>query len=310
MKTLLSLAAAAALLVGLVGVARAADELPHSGRILVAISGDIEVGADEQADAVIVIDGTARVEGTVNALVVIEGQAVIDGATLESIAIVNGTADLGAGTTVLDDVNEFNSTVERADDVEIGGSVRDMTGDLAAFGLFIGAAAIVLWLGLGIATLLVGLLVAGLAARQVRIATALISREPVNTALVGLLGMVVPPILAVLLALTIIGIPAAIGLLIVVWPAVAFVGYIVAAIWLGEWLLGRRSPAAAPAERPYTAALLGLVVAFVIGFVPLATAILSILGLGAVVLAAWRTLRGGGAPRPVVPQQQQPTPVG
>lgn len=307
MKTVLSLLAAAALLLGLSGVALAADELPHTDRMLMAIGGDIEVAADEQADAVLVIGGTARVEGTVNALVVINGNAELDGAIVETLAVVNGTADLGPGTTILGDVHQLGSTVERADDVEIGGSVRDMTGDLAAFGIFLGAAAIVLWIGFGIATLIAGLLVAGLAARQVRSATALISREPVITVAIGLLSMVVTPLLAVLLMVTVVGIPTGIGLLVVVWPAVAFVGYIVAAIWLGEWLLGRRDPSAAPADRPYAAVLLGLVVAFIIGLVPLATAILSVFGFGAVVLAAWRTLRGGGAQRPAI---QQPAPIG
>ena len=95
---------------------------------------------------------------------------------------------------------------------------------------------------------------------------------------------------------TVIGVPAGIGLLMVVWPMVAFVGYIVAAIWIGEWLLNRRE-GAVPAERPYAAATVGLLVAFVIGLVPLVTAIVSIFGIGAVVLAAWRTLRSPGAPR-------------
>lgn len=106
-----------------------------------------------------------------------------------------------------------------------------------------------------------------------------------------------PPILAILAMVTIVGIPAGLGLLIVVWPLVAFVGYVVAAIWLGEWLLGRRDGSVA-AERPYAAATVGLLVAFVIGLVPFVSAVLSILGLGAVVLAAWRTLRG----TPVAPQ--------
>ena len=98
-----------------------------------------------------------------------------------------------------------------------------------------------------------------------------------------------------------------IGLLVVLWPAVAFIGYIVAAIWLGEWLLGRRSPEAAPAERPYAAATIGLIVAFILGLIPVVAAILSILGLGAVVLASWRTLRGGMA-QPRI--QTQPAAIG
>ena len=115
--------------------------------------------------------------------------------------------------------------------------------------------------------------------------------------------MIVPPILAVLAMATIVGIPAGLGLLIVVWPLVAFIGYVVAAIWLGEWLLGRRE-GAIPAERPYAAATVGLLVAFVIGLVPFVSAVLSIFGLGAVVLAAWRTLRRTPTTAQPVPQTQ------
>lgn len=308
MKRLAAALAALALLAGFTAVAAAADEaLPHTGRVLFVAGGDLEIGAGEQADAVVVIDGTVRVDGTVNALVVIEGTATVRGGTLETLAVINGSAELAAGTTVLGDVHRLGSTITRADGVEIRGSIRDLGGDIAAIGLFIGAAAIVLWIGFGLATLLVGLLVAGLAARQVRGATALIGRETGMTVLVGLLAIVVPPVAAVVLMLTVVGIPAGIGLLVVLWPAVAFIGYIVAAIWLGEWLLARRSPEAAPAERPYAAATIGIIVALVIGLIPVVAAILSIVGLGAVVLASWRTLRGGMS-QPRI--QTQPAPAG
>ena len=307
MNKLLALLAAATLLLGLAGTAIAADEeLVHTGRVLIVTGGDVEVAAGEQADAVIVVGGDARIAGTVNTLVLVDSTATVSGATLETIAVINGTADLMAGTAVSGDVIRFDSAITRADGVVIGGAIKDMAGDVAAFGIFMGAAMLLMWIGFGIATLLVGLLVAGLAARQVRVATTLISREPGKTVLVGLLSLVVPPLLAVLAIVTIIGIPTGIGLLVVVWPAVAFIGYVVAAIWLGEWILRQRS-GSTPAERPYTAALLGLLIAFVIGFVPLVTAILSIFGLGAVVLASWRTLRGPGTPRQVV--QTQPAPA-
>lgn len=135
-----------------------------------------------------------------------------------------------------------------------------------------------LWIGFGLATLLVGLLVAGLAARQVRTATTLIRRETGMTVMAGLLAIVLPPIVAAMLMVTVIGIPAGIGLLVVLWPALAFIGYIVAAIWPGEWLLGRRNPEATPADRPY----------------------------GAVFLAGWRTLRGESQRPPLVAAQPVP----
>lgn len=305
MKTLLALIAAAVLAVGVAGIALAADgELAHTGRVVFVTGGDVEIASDEQADAVVVMSGNAEIAGTVNTLLVVDGTATVASATLETIGIVNGTVDLSSGATVTGDILQLNSTVERADGAQVGGGVKDIAGDVAGWAIFMGFAALAIWIGFGIATILVGLLVAGLAARQARGATSLISHEPGTTFLVGLLAIVVTPIVAGLAIATIIGIPAGFGLLLFIWPTAAFIGYIVAAIWLGEWLLGRRD-GAVRAERPYAAATIGLLVAFVIGLIPIVTAVLSIFGLGAVVLAAWRTLRGTPTTRVVI--QTQPT---
>jgi hypothetical protein len=43
--------------------------------------------------------------------------------------------------------------VERAEGAAIGGVVKDIAGDVAAFGVFIGLAALAIWVGVGIATL-------------------------------------------------------------------------------------------------------------------------------------------------------------
>jgi hypothetical protein len=299
--------AALVLVLGLAGaVAAADDELATSGRLLLAAGGDIAVAADEQADAVFVIRGDAHISGTVNALVVIDGTATISGATLDSLVAINSTVELEDGTTILGDLSRLGASVHQNGHVEIGGTMRDLVGDAAAFGLFLGAAAIVLWIGVALATLVVGLLVAALGARQVHAATRLITRQPGTTFLVGLLAVIVPPLVAALLFVTILGIPAAIGLLLFVWPAAAFVGYLVAVIWIGEWLLGARgSVEVDPEQRPFRAVLLGLVAGFVLGIVPLLTAVISIFGLGAVVRAAWQTLRRDRLPQPSL----QPAPV-
>ncbi len=164
-----------------------------------------------------------------------------------------------------------------------------------------------LWIGWGLATLLIGLLVVALAARQLRTATDLIRAETGRVAVFGLLGLVVPPLVAVLAMVTLVGIPAGIGVLIVGWPMLAFAGYLVGALWIGEWIQGRRRQSAPAKARPYGAMLIGLLVAFVLGFVPLLTFLISFFGVGAVLLAGWRTVRHGGAPAavPVV----QPSPV-
>jgi hypothetical protein len=89
----------------------------------------------------------------------------------------------------------------------------------------------------------------------------------------------------------VVGIPLAIGLA-VLWAFTAFLGWLVAGLWLGQLILSRSRTAA----RPYGAAFLGMIVLMLISFIPFVGPIMSLLGLGAVTLAGWRVLRSGGTP--------------
>jgi hypothetical protein len=295
-----------ALVLGLsvAGNVLAADgQLTHTGRVLVSVGGDVTLPADEQADVLVVVNGNAVVEGKVNTIVVVEGTATLRGAMTETLFVANGRADIDALSEVVHGVRQVGSAVDAPPDV----SVTDMSGDLVGFGVFMGTAAILLWVGIGVATLVLGLALAAIAARQLRSATDLISHEPGTTAIAGLLGLVVPPLLAVLAIVTLIGIPLGFGLLIIIWPMFAFAGYIVGALWIGLWLQGRRAAPIEQPGRPYGAMVIGLLITFVLGFVPLFTFVVSFFGMGAVLLATWRTLRGG-ASRLTAPRAQ-PAPV-
>lgn len=301
MRRLLALMVAAALGLVFAGPVLAAEPAGLNGRVMVVAGGDVSVPAGEEAELVVVADGHADVAGSVRTLVVVNGSATTAAdARLDSITVVNSTLDLVAGTIVAGDISQLNSTINGADGATVEGSITDLTGDAAAFSLFLGFASIVLWLGFGLATILVGLVVAALAASQMRRATSYLSRKPGTTFLTGLLAAVALPIVAVLALLTVIGIPTGFALLVVVWPAAAFVGYLVAAFWIGEWLVNRGR--ATPPEHPYLAAVLGIVIVIVLGVVPLVTTVVSIFGLGGVILAAWATARGAAAPT------QAPTP--
>jgi len=277
-----------------VPVLAAGEVLPHTGRVLMAFGGDLVVPAGEQADAVIVVSGHALVLGRVNTIVVIDGTATVTGTTIESLVVVRGSGTV-TGTHVLGDIRTFDAQVAQ-EGVTLDGSVRGLESDFVALGWAFGIGALLIWIGIGLATLATGLLVAGLAGRQLRATAAIIRREPLRAVGGGLLGLFVPPILAVLLIATIVGIPLAISVLLFIWPAMAFVGYIVAAVWLGSWVLEiTRGPAVEP-ERPYLATIIGLVLMFILAIVPLLTGVISFLGFGAVVVAAWRTVRGVSTP--------------
>ena len=57
--------------------------LPHTGRVLVSTGGDLSVPAGDQADAVVIVNGTATIAGQVNAVVAVDATVILNGATVE-----------------------------------------------------------------------------------------------------------------------------------------------------------------------------------------------------------------------------------
>jgi sorbitol-specific phosphotransferase system component IIBC len=80
------------------------------------------------------------------------------------------------------------------------------------------------------------------------------------------------------------------GILLGFLPLIAFVGYLVTAIWIGDWILRQSSSGAA--DRPFVAAVVGVLVLSIVTAVPVVGGLVSFFGFGAVVLLMWRTLRG------------------
>lgn len=275
-------------------VALAADPLAHTGRVLVSTDGDITLPAGEHADVVVVVNGVATINGEVNTLVVVDGSAVLAGARTETIVAVRSPVELGADTVVLRDVMTFESQVHQTGNAEVIGSVTDVGSALAGLGFAIASALLLLWIGFGLLVLVAGLLLAGLASRQVRAAEAVLTEEPVIALAAGIVGLFAFPIIGIALLATLIGAPIGFALLFQVWPLAAFVGYLVAGIWLGEWVLRRTSPERTR-ERPYLASFIGLLILGLLGLVPILgiiSAIASLGGFGSVIVLGVRTLRG------------------
>jgi hypothetical protein len=117
----------------------------------------------------------------------------------------------------------------------------------------------------------------------------------------GILGSVLLPLISILLIVTVIGAPIGVGLLFLVLPAIAFLAWIVAAVWIGDWFVERMRGSREP-ERPVLAAVLGVVILAVAGILPFVGAIATLFGFGALLLDAWRMLRG--TPRRWAPAPQ------
>lgn len=314
MRRLVALVGTIALLLAFAApVVLAADpELSHSGRVLMAFGGDLDLPAGEQADVVLVGGGDASVvEGTVNTVVVLDGNLLLRDATVGSVVVVSGTVDVQGTTHVLGDIRSIESAVTRGESAVIDGSIKGIDAELLMLGSFLVPALFLFALGMALATLVAGLVLVAIGSRQVRAAERLIVHEPGTIFVVGLLAAILTPVLAVLAIITIVGAPLGVAVLLGVLPAVGFLGYLVAAIFLGERILGHEVTQPA-VERPYRGALVGLIVLGVIGLIPglggLVTAIASLFGLGAVLVLAWRTVRGCGTP--VGAPMQSPMPMG
>ena len=285
--------------------ALAAEPLSVEGRIQVSVSGDYALPAGQTADVVVVVDGDALIEGDARVVTVVSGTVTVAaGATVDTLAVVKGTAIIEAGATITHDVLELDSSVTVDPAATVGGQVRSMAVDLAGIGVALGILGFLAWLAFMMVTWAAGLALAAFGSRQVRKAEWLISREPVPTFLAGLGMVILPPIVAVLLMATVVLMPVGLALLLVVWPMLAFLGWLVGSTWIGEWIL-RVAGRDAPERRPYLGVTLGLIVATLLSLVPLVGAIIALFGTGAVTRAGWRTLRSPEPP-PIAPMAPMP----
>jgi hypothetical protein len=292
------------ILVPAVAAAEPWDDVQH---LIVSTGGDVTVPAGQHVDLLVVTDGTATIAGTADGVVVVGGSANFTGGQAVSVIAVDSAVSLDPSSTVSGDIRTFQSTVDQASGAEVGGQIIDGAGDIdwPALAAAATAFAFLAFLSLLIVGVVAGLTAAAVATRQVRSAGALIVREPLQTlaaAIVGLIGIILVSILAMI---TVIGIPVGLAILIVVLPAVAFAGWLVAAIWIGDEIVIRLTPQVTR-ERPYLAAVIGVLVLTAIGFVPFVGGIIGLFGFGAVVLYMWRSFRGRRASEPAAPTEVAP----
>lgn len=296
MRRVVATILASVLLLAAAAVASAADgTTTGTGRVIVS-SGDVTVGPAEQLDAVVVANGTATIAGQVDTVAVFDGDVVLAGdASVQNILDVGGTVTLGPGTTVHGNVWTVGATVERDPAAIVEGTIGSLETQLAALGVLVVPFLILVSIGAGLVAIVGALVVAALASRQIRTAEDVIRRRPGTALGVGILGVLVPPFVAVLMMVTVVGIPLGLTFLFVAWPAVGLAGYLLAAIFIGDAIVARMRGGVVE-DRPYLASVLGVVVLAVAGIVPFVSAIASLFGLGAVVVTAWDVWRREPAP--------------
>jgi cytoskeletal protein CcmA (bactofilin family) len=269
----LSVIAFAALLI----VAAPACAAPVSGRVdddaIVVINGDVQVEPGETVDGVFIVSGDARIDGRVDGdVVLVAGDALIRGHVDGNVATIAGHARLLPKARVDGDLIYGDERPQVAPRAVVAGNTEKV-GWSDSLGVLPFVAAFAFWLAVSISTAILGVLLLLLAPRAADAAIAQ-SRSRFWTAIgIGAGIFIGLPLIAFLAAITLIGLPLAIGVGLALLPLAA-IAYTTAALVLGRLMV---KP---PASR-ILAFLAGLAILRVAALLP---AIGLLVWLGAVVV--------------------------
>jgi Polymer-forming cytoskeletal len=222
---LLALAAPAA--------AQAAGAEGHDDDAIVVISGDVAVPRGEVVDGVYIASGDARIAGRVDGdVVVFSGDVTLAGTIDGNLVVTDGVARLLPRARVTGDIHYGDEQPVLAPGARVRGDIEEADwGDFDGLGVFIGFFAF--WLAIGVSAALLGALLLLIAPRAADAIYAQARGRIGPVIAIGIAIGIVLPVLVVLAAITLVGLPLAIGLGLALLP-IAAVAYVASA-----WTLGR-----------------------------------------------------------------------
>jgi hypothetical protein len=293
-----ALATAGVLLVSLAGPAQAQDD--GSGgdeNDQVVLTGQLLIEADRTVDTAVIFNGPATIEGTVREdLFVANGDTEIAGTVNGDVVVFNGDVTVRSGAEIGGDL-----VTQSTPEVEEGATIRGSRSNVATrFDYDVGefAGRFVWWIGYTVSVLILGLLLLAFAPRLDEAVVETIRARLGSSIGWGVALFFLLPIAAVLLLVTIVGIP--LGLFVLFALALIYtIGYTVATLGVGRLVMRSSSR--------YVAFLIGLVILRAFALIPVAGGLLwllaSVWGLGllAVAIRAGRTARTVTAAPPPMP---------
>lgn len=267
----------------------------QAGDDQIVITGDVEVPRGETVGDVIVAHGSVRIDGRVTGdIVAFDAPVRINGPVGGDVVTFAERAFIGPGGRVDGDVSYGDKDPVITVPGAVGGKTEKLDFDefISPLGMF--AAWVALWLAVSVSTLLLGLALLWLAPRSLEAARE-VSRTSTGPAIgIGLAVFFGLPAVALLLMITLLGLPLGIALLLALLPIYA-IGYTTSAFLLGRAIVK-------PPTSRFLAFLAGWGILRVIALVPglgiLAWFGATVFGLGALGIALWRSRRGPvtGAP--------------
>lgn len=300
--------------------------------VIVALGRDVVLKTNESAEVVVVIGGSAKIHGKVRqAVVVVDGDIEVDGEVGDAVVAVLGNIRAGQGAdlhldavAILGNLKAESKSTIHGDAVTFGGQLdlaegATVSGQRQEVGM-VGLAWLRAWLvhcvfklrplafQVGWVWVIAGvvflfyLLVAAAFPRPVLVCVEALDQRPATTLVLGLLAKLIVPIVALILALT------GIGLLVLPFLSLAvFIGGVLGKIALLEWIGGRigQQSGIRVLQKPLLAFVLGslILTAFYLVWVVglLAYILFSMWGLGVAATAVLGRVRRRSATKAVFP---------
>ena len=285
----LLLVSAFAVLLSPVAAAWAQDAPALAGEDHIVLAGSVTIPRGQRVGEVVVFSGRATVNGVATGdVVVLEGPVTVTGQVNGSVIAADGIVRLAESARVGGDVFSSDSVVVRPG-AKVGGETRSgvrfsFEGPLVALGKLLGPIAV------SMSVLLVGLALLFLAPRGADAIAEAMASAPLASVGWGLLIVVGVPLTAVALVISVLGLPLGLALVLSfgLW-------WLVGLTW-AAWCAGR-GLVRAPSGR-VRAFLAGWAIVAAIGVVPVLNAavwtLAPPLGLGAMLVATWRSRQGSG----------------
>ena len=259
----------------------------------IVLSGRADIPRGRTVGQVVVFRGVASIQGVAHGdVVVFSGRVSVAGQVSGNVVALDGAVVLASTAQIRGDVIS-RGTVAVRKGAQVQGEIREnvplsMRGPVEILG------PLATWLAVSISGLLLGLVLLWVAPRASESVVATARRAPWASAGWGIGMLVGLPFIALVLALTLVGLPLALVVALALGFAM-FVGYAWAA-----WVLGR---ALLPPPRGRIVAFLaGFAILRLVGAVPVIGGVTWVLagafGLGAGIVSMWSARGVGGKHRP------------
>ena len=312
------------------------DRTPGRDRNAIVVFGrNVELKAGDSAEAVVVIGGSAKIDGNVrdavvaiggnldvkgrvgDAAVAVGGSINADGEVGDAVVAVMGNVTAGTNANIHGDVVSVGGRADITDGAKIGGQVQEVDFNIPGLpnvqGLsnwfkycvleFRPLAFQVTWVWIVAGVFFcIYLLVALAFPRPVQVCVEELNQRPATTFLVGLLAKILVPIIILVLTVTGIGV-LVVPFLVAGLFFVAVLGKVALLEYLGAALA--RPFGLQMLQRPVAAFLIGSILVTLLYVVPylgfVAYAVFALWGLGTAITGGFRRLRRETPRQPVSP---------